>query len=880
MTAVMMKNPRLLMLGLLLIGLFTVSWPAYTQSHYTGIIYFPRPTPSVNENAGQATLDIAIQGCDLPEANLNNQLSITVALDSDPGTATNGTDYQFNNPTTLNLVDENGNWQTHYSIPVSILDDNRPEGNEVANFAMTVVGVQGFLHCTGAYQHLVVTTGDYNTTQLRIIDNDTVAPLNVAINTPQNNVEISAGERVSYTSTISGGVPPYTIHWDFGGGNPAQSDQEDPGQVLYASAGTYTTTLVVTDSQNQRQTLTRQITVNAVPSALTVTMNSPANDPLIQVGNTVSYSSTVAGGTPPYHYNWTFQGGQPASSTLEDPGSVRYDSAGSFITRLVVLDSQNRSATITRTATVSADPPAYDFVLISGNNQEVTAGNTSAPLIVAVQHSQLGNISGQTVRFTVVEGNATLSSSQVITGSNGQAQTTVTPAQSGPIRVLASLDNSNKTITFTLTGKPAGTSGLLHNINGLTPTQQAVAQTIDIICPSRQASAELLARCDALIGNRVSDAEAADALSQIAPEEAIVQTSHGIEMATTQVTNIQSRLLALRSGARGFNASGLAFAWGNQALSGADLAQRAQSEKTERGGSAGDDSAINERWGVFINGRVQFGDKTATAAESGFDFDTQGITLGADYRVNNAYILGTAVGFANTSSDMNNQGGNLDAEGITWSFYGNANLSDALYLDWIAHYGWNSYESTRRFNYEESPGQFVIGSTQGDNDGSQYGVDLTLGYDTAMNSLTVGSYARLSYTHVNTDGYQETSAQNLGLNMIVGEQAINSFTTALGVRLSYAASQNWGVLVPHLLLEWEHEYRDDARFVNASFVDDFRRIVFQLPTDSPDRNYFNVGVGVSAQFSAGRSAFISYESVLEKDRVNDSTVTAGVRLSF
>jgi hypothetical protein len=39
-----------------------------------------------------------------------------------------------------------------------------------------------------------------------------------------------------------------------------------------------------------------------------------------------------------------------------------------------------------------------------------------------------------------------------------------------------------------------------------------------------------------------------------------------------------------------------------------------------------------------MNGSVRWGSKDATSRESGFDFDSQGVTLGADYRFTDTFV--------------------------------------------------------------------------------------------------------------------------------------------------------------------------------------------------------------------------------------------------
>ena len=65
-------------------------------------------------------------------------------------------------------------------------------------------------------------------------------------------------------------------------------------------------------------------------------------------------------------------------------------------------------------------------------------------------------------------------------------------------------------------------------------------------------------------------------------------------------------------------------------------------------------------------------------------------------------------------------------------------------------------------------------------------------------------YTRFEYTHLELDGYQESGGG--GFAMDVGSQSISSAISTLGTQVSYNSSQPWGILVPFIRVEWEHQY--------------------------------------------------------------------------
>lgn len=86
----------------------------------------------------------------------------------------------------------------------------------------------------------------------------------------------------------------------------------------------------------------------------------------------IYYSSTgsynLLGDT--LNYNWTFEGGTPASSSAADPGWVTYNQSGNFVTKLVISGSSGGVDTAYRYVTI--DPPEYRWQLksLSGSRGE------------------------------------------------------------------------------------------------------------------------------------------------------------------------------------------------------------------------------------------------------------------------------------------------------------------------------------------------------------------------------------------------------------------------------------------------------------------------------------------------------------------------------
>ena len=344
--------------------------------------------------------------------------------------------------------------------------------------------------------------------------------------------------------------------------------------------------------------------------------------------------------------------------------------------------------------------------------------------------------------------------------------------------------------------------------------------------------------------------------------------SVAIATATVQSTNIGLRLNALRRGATGMSASGLSFKLDGQSLP----LNAAIPSLGEGGGASADSSRQGGGLGLFLNGLGSFGDQRATSREPGFDFHTAGLTLGGDYRLTEHVILGAAFGYLNTKAELDASAGHVTTNGYSLSAYGTYFLGEKMYLDGIATYGWNNYDTTRNVSF---PG--TNETARSDSDGNQFALTAGGGYNFNFGPLTAGPSLRVNYLRVHVNGFQERGAATS--NLKVQSQRVESLATDLGGQVSYAISMPWGVLSPLVRFEWEHEFKGASRLITGSLVAD-PATSFALPTNAPDRDYFNLGVGMTATLKRGAGAFVYYETILGRDNVTNHSFTAGVRFAF
>ena len=159
----------------------------------------------------------------------------------------------------------------------------------------------------------------------------------------------------NFTSTSTdpdGAITGYS--WNFGDGSPVVTTQN--ASHTYATGGTYTVTLTVTDNLGASNSSSQSVTVNAANqppvanftsscSTLSCNFTSTSSDP----------DGTITG------YSWNFGDGSPAVTTQN--ASHTYAAGGTYTVTLQVTDNLGASNSSSQSVTVNAanQPPVSSF---------------------------------------------------------------------------------------------------------------------------------------------------------------------------------------------------------------------------------------------------------------------------------------------------------------------------------------------------------------------------------------------------------------------------------------------------------------------------------------------------------------------------------------
>jgi uncharacterized protein YhjY with autotransporter beta-barrel domain len=629
---------------------------------------------------------------------------------------------------------------------------------------------------------------------------------------------------------------------------------------------------------------------NATPTA-NAGDDRVVNDTDGQPGENVTLSG--AGSSDPdvgtvLTYQW-FVGESSLGNPSTNPTLTTRLPDGVHEVALIVTDDSGDPQTAVSTDLVQIIVNALSLPTANAGPDQVVADTDRAPGELVTLSGSGTDPDGSIASFQWLLGDASL-------GASATLQTRLPDGVN--VVTLVVTDNAGNTARDTVqvtVGVPA-VRGSLAELPNLDPNQRRTALALDRICtrldelddvPTNSLTADQLdlrRRCDAIYFStrETAVADQVGALNALVADDFALARTQTLLFANTQYTSIMDRLIALRGGARGLSLAGLSIMVDGKMV---PLAQLRELFGDKLGGGASSDAdelgggLLSDKWGVWARGNYSFGDKDANALSPGFDADQFALVGGVDYRISDKAVIGAAIAYGDSTIEFDPGGeGALDTTSWAASFYGSAYAAKNFYLDAIVNVANASYDARRNITYVDGMG-LVNADARGDTDGMTLSGGASGGYDFLFGGFTVSPNLGVFYIDATIDSFTEEGAG--GLNLIYDEQQFESLTANIGLRLTYAWNASWGVLLPHLRVDYVREFEDDVDVFGVRFAADPNAAStppILVETDNPDQSYWRLAAGFSAQFKYGVSGYIEYQRLESFEFISFQDVSIGLRM--
>lgn len=271
---------------------------------------------------------------------IEDKAKVDVEFVSDFTTLEKNNAVTFSDISTPNAV----SWEWYF-------EGGNPSVSNVKNPVVTYVE-------NGSYDvQLIITTALGNDTLLKTdyihIQNSIIKPVT---DFTQNKDTIYQEQTVRYTDQSTDNVVNYK--WTFQNGIPSSSSEKNP-VIMYKKLGTHLVSLTTSNIAGfNTKTKTKAITVieRTVPKVAFT-----ADKTMINTADFVAFRDLSTGGVT--EWNWTFEGGNPSTSTLEQP-TVQYSAEGSYAVSLKVSNGLGSDVTtLSGYITVSASSVAETEII-------------------------------------------------------------------------------------------------------------------------------------------------------------------------------------------------------------------------------------------------------------------------------------------------------------------------------------------------------------------------------------------------------------------------------------------------------------------------------------------------------------------------------------
>ena len=363
-----------------------------------------------------------------------------------------------------------------------------------------------------------------------------------------------------------------------------------------------------------------------------------------------------------------------------------------------------------------------------------------------------------------------------------------------------------------------------------------------------------------------------------------------------QLSSLQARVNALRSGSTGFNLAGLPSSNDNNWLTlyNAEYA----------GLNSGDVTPKWSPWGGFLNISYSWGRQHATQLEDAYDSDGKGFNGGFDYRLNETWIIGTTFAFQRDRIDYDSQRSVVEG-GVDMDAYSLIPFVLFQKTDWYAlasaGYQYARFNSERGIRYNSNNLNIadVDTKTISKNTADIYTVSASTGYTFYMPFLPAFSIepsATVNYQHSMVGEFAEKDIKNEGFNLLVKKQDFETLESIAALRVQYVFSSSVGVFVPFIDAAYHTQYRTDPHVIQATYVDaayDFSKsTLFHIESDPAEKEYNVYTLGISfvlrgarqktaeGPASGGLQGFISINTIKYFTNFEQNTVASGLRYEF
>lgn len=285
--------------------------------------------------------------------------------------------------------------------------------------------------------------------------------------------------------------------------------------------------------------------------------------------------------------------------------------------------------------------------------------------------------------------------------------------------------------------------------------------------------------------------------------------------------------------------------------------------------SHNDASGARQELSLWIAGTIDFGQRNASGQQEGFRFTTNGISMGADYRVSDQLTIGAGAGYSRDRSDIGDNGSKSIGQSMMAALYGSVRPTPNIFIDGMFGYGVLNFDSTR---YVTDDGSFATGQRGG----RQTFVALSSGYEFHGANWMLSPYGKVDMASTTLAQYTETAVGNNALTYF--RQRVRSSSGTLGLRTEGQYLSRAGMWVPRARIEYRRQF-SGASEAGISYADlASSGPAYVIRSEDSFTGNWTAGVGMRLMMTNGMSLMFDYSSNLNVGQGRYSSILLGINV--
>ena len=262
---------------------------------------------------------------------------------------------------------------------------------------------------------------------------------------------------------------------------------------------------------------------------------------------------------------------------------------------------------------------------------------------------------------------------------------------------------------------------------------------------------------------------------------------------------------------------------------------------------------------VYASGQGESSEQSHDGVDDALRIRTTALTLGGDYRLNDQWVVGGALGLSLPRLRWAATHSRVDGNSVNANAYASWSPLPAFYVAAAA-----GLESSRyKLTTDMGTGTEVETKARA----RSLGLSLSSGYEWLVGNWSVSPFGRVDLLRSRVGSFENVGSRHTG----------RTSSLTAGVQTQTSIPEAWGLWVPYARVEFTHiaQWRLSGDSANA-----YQNATTTIPLPSPlaiDRNYGALALGSSAVLQGGLTLFADVETGFALRNVSAYRINLGLR---